>query len=395
MKVALVHDWLTGMRGGERCLSAFLALYPGADIFTLLHVPGATSSEIDDHVKQASFLQRIPAIGRLYRHMLPLYPFAVRGFDLDDYDLVISLSHAAAKNVRIRNPRAVHVCYCFTPMRYVWDQAYHYFGACTPLVWPVLRALREWDRRGAERVGHFIAISEFVAARIRCFYGRESAVVYPPVDTSWIRTREDSRVAQGEAFLYAGALVPYKKPELVIEAFNRIGEPLWVVGSGPEEQRLRRLARGNIHFMGHVPDAELAQYYQHCRALVFPGTEDFGLVPIECMAAGRPVIGVFDGGLKESLAGAKPWERRAGPLKEGLSGVFIKPEKDLLSSVISSIYFFIEHEEHFPPQACRRQAARFGVKEFFQHWQLEMQGILSRAPHSPRVMPELRAGTHA
>ncbi len=378
MRVAIVHDWLTGMRGGERCLSAFLAIYPEADIFTLLHVPGATSAEIDRRVKATSFLQRIPGGRRLYRHMLPLYPLAVRGFDLDEYDLVISLSHAAAKNVIIRNPSTVHICYCFSPMRYVWDQAYEYFGAMTPVLWPVLRALRSWDKRGANGVRQFVAISEFVAARIRCFYGRSAAVVYPPVDTSWIRAPEESRFSRGEAFLYAGALVPYKRPELVIEAFNHINEPLWVVGGGPLEKKLRRMANSNIHFVGQVPDAELAEYYRHCRALVFPGTEDFGMVPIECMAAGRPVIGIYDGGLKETLLGIRPWDKksRAECVSNEPTGVFIKPDGNMLSSTISGIYYFIDHEEAFLPEACRRQAACFGVNQFLHGWNEEVARVL-------------------
>jgi glycosyltransferase involved in cell wall biosynthesis len=397
MRVALIHDWLTGVRGGERCLSAFVALYPDADIFTLLHVPGATSQEIDARVAQTSFLQRIPASRRFYRHLLPLYPFAVRGFNLDSYDLVISLSHAAAKNVTIRNPHTIHLCYCFTPMRYVWDQSYEYFGRLTPVLWPMLRALREWDRRGAEQVSRFIAISEFVAARIRCFYGKDADVVYPPVDTSWIKPREDGRFTQGEAFLYAGALVPYKKPDLVVEAFNQIGEPLWIVGSGPEEKRLRKIAKSNIHFFGQVPDAELAQYYLHCRALIFPGTEDFGLVPVECMAAGRPVIGTYDGGLCESVRGVRPWDRESvlRCSKGNATGVFIKPQKDLLSSIITSVYFFLEHEEAFLPQSCRRQAECFGVNEFFQRWQSEVEKFSNLAYRLPQGMPELRMRSHA
>ncbi|MDP1591074.1 MAG: glycosyltransferase, partial [Prosthecobacter sp.] len=300
MKVALVHDWLTGMRGGERCLLAFLRLYPRADIFTLLHLPGRTSAGIDERVRGTSFLQRLPGIAKYYRLCLPLFPLAVRGFDFTGYDLVISLSHSAVKNIRVP-AGCVHVSYCFTPMRYIRDQAWQYFGLATPFLWPVLALLRRWDRRGAQGPDAFVAISRFIAARIRHFYGRDSEVIYPPVDTSWIaRAGSGSR---GRAFLYAGALVPYKRPELIVRAFNELAEPLWVVGSGPLLSRLKRIAGPNIHFFGQVSDAELSRFSAECRALIFPVREDFGMVPIECLAAGRPVIGLYEGALRETLRG--------------------------------------------------------------------------------------------
>ncbi|MFM1849081.1 MAG: hypothetical protein RL417_2555, partial [Pseudomonadota bacterium] len=162
MKVAIIHDWLTGLRGGERCLQAFLEMYPEADIFTLVHVPGSTAPEIDARVKETSFLQKLPGVRRYYRALLPLFPRAIRSFDLSGYDLVVSLSHAAAKNVQVPQG-TLHLCYCFTPMRYIWDQVGVYFGRFTPLLWPIIRALRSWDRRGSKGVDHFIAISDFVA----------------------------------------------------------------------------------------------------------------------------------------------------------------------------------------------------------------------------------------
>ncbi|MBN8548477.1 MAG: glycosyltransferase [Deltaproteobacteria bacterium] len=370
MKVALVHDWLTGMRGGERCLQAFLHLYPQADIFTLLHVPGSTSELIDSHVKETSFLQKIPGARKIYRLCLPLYPSAVRQFDFSGYDLVISLSHAAAKNIRV--PLGVpHICYCFTPMRYVWDQAQFYFGALTPLLWPVIKAIRAWDRRGSDGVDDFVAISDFVAARIRCFYRRTAEVIYPPVDTSWIDPVESGR--PGEAFLYAGALVPYKRVDRVVEAFNLMGERLWIVGRGPEEKRLRKMAGPNIEFFGHVPDRELSSFYRRSRALVFPGTEDFGLIPLECMAAGRPVIALHDGALRETLAGLKPWTSNE-LLPAQASGVFIQNkqgdgEKAQLDSLLTSVYYFIRHEQQFQVDSCVRQARAFSPQRFFEAWE--------------------------
>lgn len=381
MKVALVHDWLTGLRGGERCLQAFLHLYPDADIYTLLHVPGATDPAIDRRVCETSFLQSLPFASKVYRLCLPLYPAAVSRFDFSGYDLVVSLSHAAAKNIRV--PAGVpHLCYCFTPMRYVWDQANFYFGHATPLLWPAIKALRAWDRSGASAVTAFSAISNFVAARIRCFYGRSSEVIYPPVETSWIEPAAAG--SRGEAFLYAGALVPYKRVDLVVEAFNLIGEKLWIVGRGPEEKRLRRLARSNIEFFGHVPDRELASFYRRSRALIFPGVEDFGLIPLECMAAGRPVIALHDGALRETLRGVKPWDKSS--IQPGsASGVFVQNRRRegnarQLDSLISSVYYFIRHEEQFQVDSCVSQGQSFSPQRFFSAWDTFASAVLDRSP---------------
>lgn len=369
MKVAIIHDWLTGMRGGERCLKAFLTMYPEADIFTLIHVPASTHAEIDARVKKVSFLQRFPYASKIYRLLLPLYPWAIRSFDLRGYDLIISLSHAAAKNVRV--PDGVpHVCYCFTPMRYVWDQARTYFGRMTPLLWPVLARLRAWDRRCAATVTRFVGISSFVAARIRCFYDREAHVIYPPVDSSWIQPATPD--IKGEAFLYAGALVPYKRVDLVIDAFNRLGEKLWIVGAGPELEHLKKKAQANIEFFGWVPDHELASFYRRARALVFPAIEDFGLIPLECMAAGRPVIAIHDGALRETLQGVKPWSIRSIE-PESASGVFFRKVSGggptaQLDSLLSALYYFISHESRFRAETCRAQAERFSPAYFFRSW---------------------------
>ncbi|NDC36739.1 MAG: glycosyltransferase family 4 protein [Proteobacteria bacterium] len=373
MKVAFVHDWLNGLRGGERCLQAFIALYPQADIFTLFHEPGSTAPEIDARVKQVSFLQRFPGARSLYRFLLPLYPRAVRSFDFSRYDLVISLSHAAAKNIVV--PKGtLHVCYCFTPMRYIWDQAPAYLGKCAQLLWPIIAHLRRWDREGSRGVDCFVGISKFVAARIRCFYGRRSKVIYPPVDTRWItgdKSQWNVPRIRGEAFLCAGALVPYKRIEAIIHAFNSLREPLWVVGSGPEESKLRAIAGDTIQFFGHVTDAELAQYYRRCRALVFAGKEDFGMMPVECMAAGRPVIGLYAGGLKESVQAIRSWGPDAHKADfASATGVGIRPSGiDLVRNIEESVEFFIRHEERFRPEACMRQAALFGPDAFYAAWE--------------------------
>ena len=400
MRVALVHDWLTGMRGGERCLQAFLALYPQADIYTLLHVPGTTSLRIDQSVKGTSFINRLPGARRYYRLLLPLYPLAARSFRLVDYDMVISLSHAVAKNVHVPDS-ALHLVYCFTPMRYIWDQAHVYFGGATAVMWPLIKALRRWDLSCSERPDQFVAISRFVAARIRCFYGRKAAVVYPPVDASWITPVKPTAAGSappGKAFLCAGALVPYKRVDLVVQAFNRLKLPLWVVGSGPEEGKLRRMAKSNISFYGAVSDQSLAEFYRQCRALVFPAREDFGLMPVECMAAGRPVICLSEGGCSETVVGLRPWDCSNNSLLDAsqATGVFIRRAAAReVDSLMESIEFFIRHERLFSVEACVRRAAEFSLKSFCNSWNSlpEVAAMLNMPSSSLCQDAQARSGT--
>lgn len=391
MRVALVHDWITGLRGGERCLQAFLNLYPDADIFTLLHVPGSTTPAIDARVKATSYIGDLPYAKRIYRHLLPLYPLAVSRADLggklarcdreNPYDLVISLSHAAVKNISVPQGRT-HLVYCFTPMRYIWDQQKEYFGALTTPLSPILGGLRWWDRRSSVNPAGFVGISRFISARIRCYYGRQSEVIHPPVETSWITPLTDHR--QGEAFLYAGALVPYKKADVAIDACNRLGVPLWIAGSGPEEEHLRRIAGPTVKFLGRVSDQELGELYGRCRALLFPGVEDFGIIPVECMAAGRPVIGCGAGGLIDTVIG--PTVRAHGPRQQFQSwagratGLFFPRQKSRegeVSGLESAMRSFIEHEEIFTPRICQAQAKPFGVDRFNREWNSYVERFVS------------------
>jgi glycosyltransferase involved in cell wall biosynthesis len=363
MKVALVHDWLTGMRGGERCLEAFLSIYPDADIHTLIHVPGSTSALIDERVRGTSWLQMLPKAGTIHRLLLPLYPSAARSLRLSGYDLVISLSHAAAKNVAVPEGTR-HICYCFTPMRYIWDQSDQYFGPARLGLWPIIKGLRSWDVRGAAGVTDFVAISRFIAARIRCYYQRSSSIVYPPVNTSWIAPAEEGSC--GEAFLYAGALVPYKRPDLIVEAANRLKLPLWVVGGGPMEAALRKQAGPTVVVRGRCSDEELAEYYRRCRALILPGVEDFGMMPVECMAAGRPVIGRRFGGTADTIQ-----------VDEGRStGLLIRGNRHSLTvdDIAESLTRFMLIEERFSVKACREQAARFSPEVFLQSWSSVAEG---------------------
>ena len=349
MKVALVHDWLTGMRGGERCLEAFCELFPEADLFTLLHVPGSVSPAIEQRRVVTSFVQRLPGAFTRYRSYLPLFPAAVNSFDLREYDLILSSSHAVAKSVRVP-PRALHVCYCFTPMRYVWDLYGEYFGesagALTRAVMPPVAALmRRWDRRTAARVHHFVAISRFVADRIRRAYGRVADVIYPPVDVARFHVEE----TPGDFYLVVSALTPYKRIDLAVMAARQLGRKLVVVGTGPEAHRLQNLAGADVEFLGWRDDEEVAHLYARCRALIFPTLEDFGITPLEAMAAGRPVIAFGQGGALETVVasgGADP-----------PTGIFF--ERQTVEHLIGAIREFERDPGRFEPKLLRRRAEAF------------------------------------
>jgi glycosyltransferase involved in cell wall biosynthesis len=348
-RVALVHDWLTGMRGGERCLEVFAELFPDADLYTLLHVPGSVSPVIESRRIVTSFIQRMPRARERYRQYLPLFPAAVRGFDLRGYGLVLSSSHAVAKSVRAP-AGALHVCYCFTPMRYVWDLYDDYFGAraglAARLVMPPLAAwLRRWDRRTAAGVHHFVAISRFVADRIRRAYGRSADVIHPPVDVSRFRLDD----AAGEFYLVVSALTPYKRVDLAVEACNRLGRRLLVVGSGPEAPRLRTLAGPTVELLGWRDDAETAGLYARCRALLFPPREDFGIAPLEAMAAGRPVIAFGEGGARETVV----------PPGEGVPPTGLFFARQTVEDLSDAIRRFEASAGQFEPKALRRRAEAF------------------------------------
>ncbi len=301
-RVALVHDWLTGMRGGEKVLEAIAALFPEAPIYTLVHARGSVSAALEAHPIHASYLQRVPAVGRTYRHFLPFFPSAIEDFDLAAYDLILSTSHCVAKGV-IPPPGAYHLCYCHTPMRYAWDQEHTYFprrrGIVARLRQLALSRLRTWDAAAAPRVDGFLANSSFVAERIARYYGRGSEVLAPPVDVDFFAVGgEAGGEPEGDGYcLVVTALAPYKRVELAIAACERLGLELRVVGTGPELRRLQRLAGPRTRLLGRVGSDRLQRLFRHAELFLQPGVEDFGISSVEALASGTPVVAAGRGGI--------------------------------------------------------------------------------------------------
>jgi glycosyltransferase involved in cell wall biosynthesis len=302
VKVAIIHYWLVGMRGGEKVLDALCELYPQADIFTHVVVPDAISPRLRAHKIRTSFVARLPRASSWYRHYLPLMPIALEQLDLREYDLIISSESGPAKGI-VPRPDALHVCYCHSPMRYVWNMYHEYRSSAGPLArasMPLLtHYLRGWDESSASRVDRFVANSHNVAARIWKYYRRDAAVVHPPVDVDAFAPI--SGVRRADYFLVVGELVHYKRADLAVQAFNATGKRLVVIGGGPMLAQLRRNAKSNVSVLGPQPFEVLRHYYASCRALIFPGEEDFGIVPVEAMAGGCPVVAYGRGGVIETV----------------------------------------------------------------------------------------------
>jgi glycosyltransferase involved in cell wall biosynthesis len=304
IKVALVHDWLTGQRGGEKVLEVLAEIFPQAPIFTLFHFKGSQAEIVESRDIRTSFLQRLPFLKKKYRRYLPFFPLAVELFDLAGFDLVISSSHCVAKGA-IPAPDALHISYIHSPMRYAWNQYFAYFSPdqlsffSRRLIPPVMHRLRVWDESSAARVDHFIANSDNVARRIMKYYRREADVIHPPADTEFFRP--EANLPKSADFLIVSALVPYKRIDLAIETFNRSGEKLKIVGTGPDLKKLRKMARPNIVFLGQVPAEDLRALYCKVRAIILPGEEDFGITAVEAQACGTPVLAFGRGGALESV----------------------------------------------------------------------------------------------
>lgn len=346
--VALVHDWLTGQRGGENVLLALARMFPRAPIYTLFHFPGSVDPELETHPIHTSFMQDAPALESSYRWYLPLFPFAVEDLDVRSHQLVVSTSHCVAKSVR-KGPNSWHLCYCHTPMRYAWDQEESYFGAGRGPLATVRRAilarLRRWDTATARRVDRYVANSSFVAERIRRYYGCRAEVVPPPVDTAFF-TLPDRPVERVGALMVA-ALSPYKKVDLAIRACAAAGIPLTVVGTGPERQRLQRLAGPTVRLAGRVAPETLLDLYRGAEMLLQPGLEDFGIAAVEALACGTPVLALSRGGVLDIV-------------RDGIDGLFFA--KDTEREVVAAIDKL--RRMQFNSMNLRERAENFSAERF-------------------------------
>jgi glycosyltransferase involved in cell wall biosynthesis len=364
-RIALVHDWLTGMRGGEKVLECLIELYPDADVFTLVQVPGSGSPTIERRVARRSVVQRFPRAARFYRQYLLTFPAVIEQFDLDEYDLVLSTSHCAAKAV-VPTGRAVHLCYCHTPMRYAWDQFDAYFGPArvgrrqSALLRRAMAWMARWDAATSARVDRYVANSAHVAWRIGRYYNRLASVVHPPVDTSFFHPDGS---APGAGFLIVSALVPYKRLDVAIAACARVGAPLRIVGQGPDRGRLEQLAGPSVEFMGSVTDIRLRQCYRECRAALLPGEEDFGIAPVEAQACGRPVVALGRGGALETV-------------EDGRTGVLV--EDDSAEAFAEGLRRVTR--EPYAPAVLRAHALQFSRDRFISAMSAVIDDALHGAP---------------
>ena len=361
VRVALVHDWLTGMRGGEKCLEVFCELFPDAPIFTLFHLKGSVSQAIERHKIVTSFLNAIPFSQNTYRYYLPLFPFAIRSFDLRGYDLIFSSSHCVAKGIRV--PDGVcHLSYVHTPMRYIWDAHEQYFVRKTRfsvqgMGMAIFRKwLQRWDMESNDHVHGFIANSLNVAKRINRHYGEESSIVYPPVDWHSFKASDSDE----GFYLMVTAFAPYKRVDLAIQAANRLKISLKIIGKGQDDKSLRRLAGPTVEFLGWQSDECIRDFYRRCRAVLFPGEEDFGIVPLEAMASGKPVIAYGKGGARETVIPLNPSDSidDAGYP----TGVFFYQQTvEALSEVIQ---LFEQRRNEFDPLLIRAHVDSFDRANF-------------------------------
>lgn len=361
MRIALVHDWLDTYAGSERVLEQMLKVFPEADLFSVVDFlkEDARGFLLNKRAK-TTFIQNLPFAKKLFRHYLPLMPLAIEQLDMSSYDLVLSSSHAVAKGV-ITGPDQLHICMCYSPIRYAWDLQHQYLhesglnrGLKGLIAKYLLHKMRTWDVRSANGVDHFIAISKFIAGRIQKTYRREATVIYPPVDTSAFtleRKKEDF-------YFTASRMVPYKKIDLIVEAFSKMRDrKLIVIGDGPEYKKIEKKRTPNITLLGYQPFSILREHLQKAKAFVFAAKEDFGIAPIEAQACGTPVIGFQEGALQETIYGLDAKEP---------TGCFFKEQT--VDAIMRAVHIFEENQEKITPEACRSNAERFSHEKFREHF---------------------------
>ncbi len=349
-KIALVHYWLTGMRGGEKVVESICNVFPNIDIFTLVYNKEKISDTINSHKITTSFIQKMPFGRSKYRNYLPFMPVAIEQFDLSEYDIVISSESGVAKGV-LTQPETCHICYVHTPMRYLWNMYFDYleneasgFFKRTFIRY-YFNYLRVWDYSSASRVNYFVCNSNNVRKRILKYYNRDAEVIYPPVDVNKFKCTENKE----DYYLIVSQLVSYKKVDLAIEAFNELGSKLVIVGEGPELTKLKKIAKNNIEFAGWQASDALVDYYANAKAFIFPGEEDFGITPVEAQASGTPVIGFGKGGLTETVIDKK-------------TGVFFK--KQTKEDLIDAVKYFEANQHIFVPDEIRNNSLRFSKANF-------------------------------
>ena len=352
MRIAIIHDWLVTLGGAERVLEQVLCLYPEADLYSLIDfLPDNQREFILNKKATTSFLQKFPLVRKKYRSYLPFMPIAIEQFDLLDYDLIVSISHAVAKGV-LKTSKQLHICYCHTPIRYAWDLQQQYLketklnkGIRGMIAKAILHYIRIWDQSSVHRVNHFIAISQHIVKRIKNVYGSNSTVIYPPVDTEkfYVGNKKE------EFFLTASRMVPYKRIDLVVETFSQLGLPLVVIGDGPDFRKVKKKAKKNVELLGYQSDRVLTEYLQKARAFVFAAEEDFGILPVEAQACGTPVIAYGEGGALETVI-------------ENKTGIFFKEQT--VESLAEAIGKFEKVQNKFNPQEIRKNAERFNKDRF-------------------------------